>query len=596
MSSAERHPPHLRSHVQHLWSRHLRRLVLLLGLLCVCAAPAVHAASMVAPLDIRPKDFAFIKKDGVYHLFYIRHNDFLPSFATEIDFGHAVSTDLYHWTQLPPVLPVDPFGWDNLHVWAPHIVEAEGLYWMFYTGVSDFPGQFADTQRIGVAVSSDLMTWNRIVQLPVWQLSGASWGWWRPNQPAMACRDPFVMPDPNVPGQWLMYYTATPASDSLATVVAVARSESGDLADWVDEKPLWITHRSFTFNPSTESPHLFRHGNRWFLIMTTSAGQPLTFYTSNDPIGDPAAWTYRGRLRNMIGVDTQLWFASEVLQDGEVDLFAYVNFNRIDIKRIVWGTGDNFTLADPAVFHMLDMQWTRPSVREGDPIGMQLISSNGFAFTRQLEAYVRLANGSEVAVPADSVGLDPAPLMTRDTTTIAWFPRRWPATGDSTTPMLLRVAMDDGSATTPWLTVVPNPRPRLPRGNPGGGTIEEPIVDEFPPEVVEDTLVFPLRPRASTVQAPSAAALSLRVLRGAPLGAAHTLAFELPAAVRVKLELFDLAGRRIATLADGELGMGVHVRTWDGRDASGSRVPRGLVFARLTAGPDTRSARVLIER
>ena len=54
----------------------------------------------------------------------------------------------------------------------------------------------------------------------------------------MACRDPFVMPDPNAPGQWLMYYTATPAIDSVATVVAVARSESGDLADWIDEKPL----------------------------------------------------------------------------------------------------------------------------------------------------------------------------------------------------------------------------------------------------------------------------------------------------------------------------------------------------------------------
>jgi flagellar hook assembly protein FlgD len=88
----------------------------------------------------------------------------------------------------------------------------------------------------------------------------------------------------------------------------------------------------------------------------------------------------------------------------------------------------------------------------------------------------------------------------------------------------------------------------------------------------------------------------LRVLRGAPLGAAHTLAFQLPAAAQVKLELFDLAGRRIATLAQGELGMGAHVRTWDGRDPSGARVPRGLVFARLTAGPEVRSARVWIER
>src|SRR5262249_39598092 len=81
-----------------------------------------HAASIDAPLDYRPKDFAFVKKDGVYHLFYIRHNDFLPPFATEIDFGHAISTDLYNWTQLPTVMGVNPHGWDNLHVWAPHVI------------------------------------------------------------------------------------------------------------------------------------------------------------------------------------------------------------------------------------------------------------------------------------------------------------------------------------------------------------------------------------------------------------------------------------------------------------------------------------------
>ncbi len=551
---------------------------------------------MVPPLDTRPKDFAFIKKDGVYHLFYIRHNDFLPPFATEVDFGHAISTDLYHWTQLPPVLPIDPTGWDNLHVWAPHIVESGGLYWMFYTGLTDAPGEFADTQRIGVAVSTDLMTWNRISQFPVWQTSSAPWAWWRPHQPGMACRDPFVMPDPAAPGQWLMYYTATPTADSLATVVAVARSPRGELTDWVDEKPLWITNRSFTFNPSTESPHLFRHGNRWFMVITTSAGQPLSFYTSDDPLGEPAAWIYRGRLRNMLGVDTGLWFASEVLQDGDTDLFAYVNFNRIDIKRIVWGTGDNFTLADPAVFHMVAMDWSRASIREGDLVGLTLVNSNGFAFTRQLQAFVRLANGSEVAVPADSVGLPAMPEMKRDTTVIGWYPRRWPATADTTSPMTLRVAMDDGTASTGWLTVVASPRRRVPGGG-NGGTIEDPRSDEFPPEVVEDTTVFPLHPPSrGTGARPAASAdgVALRVLHGAPVGGECALAFTLSEAADVRLELFDLAGRRIVTLADGPFGPGTQVRLWDGRDASGVRVSRGLVFARLRVGDRSYSARWVI--
>ena len=548
---------------------------------------------MIPPLDIRPKDFAFIKKDGVYHLFYIRHNDFLPPFATEVDFGHAISRDLYTWTQLPPVLPIDPGGWDNLHVWAPHIVESGGLYWMFYTGLSDAPGQFADTQRMGVAVSSDLMTWNRVNQSPVWQASGAPWAWWQPLRPAMACRDPFVMPDPNSPGQWLMYYTATPANDTVATLVGVARSPNGDLREWVDEKPLWITHRSFTFNPSTESPHLFRHGARWFMFITTGAGQALTFYTTNNPVGEPAEWTYRGRLRTMIGGDTQLWIASETLVDGENDLFAFVNFNRIDIKRIVWGTGDNFTLAEPSPFHMVSMDFARPSVREGDPIGFTLISANGFAFSRQLEAFVRLPDGSEVQVPADSVGLNPRPVMSRDTTRYAWYPRRWPANGDTTTAMRLRVAMDDGTASTGWLMVIPNPRHRVPTSG-GGGTIEDPPSNEFPSAVREDTLAF--RPRVTAPVPEGAARTGLRPLRGSPIGGPHTLAFDLGSPGPVRLELFDLLGRRIATLADGTLPAGAHVRSWDGRDTGGTRVARGLVFARLTSSAGVQTTRLVVER
>jgi len=252
------------------------------------AAP-LRAATMVPPQDLRAKDFAFIKKDGVYHLFYIRHNDLLPPFATELDFGHAVSTDLYHWTQLAPVMAVDPHGWDNAHVWAPSIIESGGLYWMFYAGVTDGPG-FAGTQRIGLAVSSDLMTWNRPMSQPVWQTSGVPWAWWRPTNGLMSCRDPFVMPDPRAPSQLLLYYTATPAIDTLSNIVGVARSP-GDLATWADEKPLWITYKTYSFNSETESPHLFVHNGLWFMFISTNAGQPLSFYTGADPTGEPAAWT-----------------------------------------------------------------------------------------------------------------------------------------------------------------------------------------------------------------------------------------------------------------------------------------------------------------
>lgn len=95
---------------------------------------------MILGGGIRPKDFSLVKQGGYYHLFYIRNNTALPAEQTETDFGHSVSTDLYHWTQLPNALGVDLGEWDNAHLWAPSVFQHDGLWWMFYTGVSDWPG------------------------------------------------------------------------------------------------------------------------------------------------------------------------------------------------------------------------------------------------------------------------------------------------------------------------------------------------------------------------------------------------------------------------------------------------------------------------
>ncbi len=50
----------------------------------------------------------------------------------------------------------------------------------------------------------------------------------------------------------------------------------------------------------------------------------------------------------------------------------------------------------------------------------------------------------------------------------------------------------------------------------------------------------------------------------------------------MRLEVFDLRGRRVATVVDCGLGAGGHEATWDGRD-----LPCGVYFARLTAAGGT---------
>jgi hypothetical protein len=71
----------------------------------------------------------------------------------------------------------------------------------------------------------------------------------------------------------------------------------------------------------------------------------------------------------------------------------------------------------------------------------------------------------------------------------------------------------------------------------------------------------------------------------------RTLRFVLAAAGPVELELLDVTGRRVLTLASGILPAGPHERTWDGLDARGGRVAAGIYFVRLRAG-----GRALTER
>lgn len=60
--------------------------------------------------------------------------------------------------------------------------------------------------------------------------------------------------------------------------------------------------------------------------------------------------------------------------------------------------------------------------------------------------------------------------------------------------------------------------------------------------------------------------------------------FDLPYRSPVKLEVFDLLGRRVATLANGIFPAGSHRAQWDLRDTGGTRVRPGVYVCRMTAG------------
>lgn len=81
-----------------------------------------------------------------------------------------------------------------------------------------------------------------------------------------------------------------------------------------------------------------------------------------------------------------------------------------------------------------------------------------------------------------------------------------------------------------------------------------------------------------------------------PVRSHATLRYEVPEPMRITLELYDLLGRRVATLVDDRrVETGTHTYPWTPR-AKGQAVPNGTYLLRLRARESTRTRRLVVVR
>jgi hypothetical protein len=90
----------------------------------------------------------------------------------------------------------------------------------------------------------------------------------------------------------------------------------------------------------------------------------------------------------------------------------------------------------------------------------------------------------------------------------------------------------------------------------------------------------------AAVETPFLHALRIGDARPNPLpgGRSTRLPLFVPEAAMVRVGIFDLAGRRVRTLAEGLHARGVHELLWDGRNDRGAGLPAGVYVARADAG------------
>ena len=79
-----------------------------------------------------------------------------------------------------------------------------------------------------------------------------------------------------------------------------------------------------------------------------------------------------------------------------------------------------------------------------------------------------------------------------------------------------------------------------------------------------------------------------------PFNPSTLIPYQLPVPMRVRLEVFNLLGQRIATLVDGQQPAGFHTAAWDATDAAGRAVGAGVYLYRLSGGGTKLTRRMLL--
>jgi hypothetical protein len=93
---------------------------------------------------------------------------------------------------------------------------------------------------------------------------------------------------------------------------------------------------------------------------------------------------------------------------------------------------------------------------------------------------------------------------------------------------------------------------------------------------------------------PTVPALSLDQNYPNPFNPSTRIPFTLESADRVLLRIYDVRGAHVATVFDGNLGLGRHSFEWSGRDDAGQPVASGVYLYTLTTHQQTLSKKMLV--
>ncbi len=265
----------------------------------------------------------WLAHDGLdFHIFYLQSPRSLGDPGERhwhATIGHAVSSDLMHWEILPDAIGPSPEddGWDNYTTWTGSITQHAGLWYMFYTGGNRRENGLV--QRIGLAISRDLINWNKYDANPVLvsdpdRYEELDLDLWHEQ----AWRDPWVIKHPSEE-QFFAFITAREDHGAPDGRGVIALAKSSDLLSWDVLDPV-TSPGDFGH---LEVPQVIQVGGLYYLLFSTSAENysedriqrsgstpvtgthylvsedllgPYRYLTDEFLIGDPTGTRYAGKL------------------------------------------------------------------------------------------------------------------------------------------------------------------------------------------------------------------------------------------------------------------------------------------------------------
>lgn len=184
-----------------------------------------------------------------------------------VSVGHAVSKDLYHWDYRGTILsPGEEGCWDDLSIWTGFMLNYAGQYYLFYTGRGQ--ENFWE-QKIGLAVSEDLVHFQRVSESPILVPDPELYDTTGTEQNEVGnpptWRDPYVIRDEERE-EWVMVLSARSNPPGLYNG-CIGYARSTNLVDWETLPPL-LDPRKYD---EMETPQLLIANGKYYLFFSTWA-------------------------------------------------------------------------------------------------------------------------------------------------------------------------------------------------------------------------------------------------------------------------------------------------------------------------------------